>query len=149
VCQRLFIRSATRLPSVTKSNAQPYLELRPVHAQDAVPDHLQAARSEVYVAGAHVECGCGFPTQASDGKRARTADAADIESLRRVVEIIRPACKGSRAVELYLCWLHEIGDQPVGARVTTLADLRDATATLRHKERLMVEARANRRRTTR
>jgi len=139
VCQRLYIATRKRLPTVTKTKAAPYLEVQEVSDPAVARGRFGPDRSFLYVAGAHVECGCGFPAVVADARaKPRVPEAADLKSMNTLAEHLRDACRGHSTVELYLCWIHEEGEPLTSRRTVTLGDLRDPSFRLRHRELLTV-----------
>jgi hypothetical protein len=138
VCQRLYIASRTKLNSQHKTKAAPLLAVQDVSGDKRVRDRFPG-REFIYLAGAHVECGCGFPALSSDpGGGVSPVDPMDLRSMRALADHLRGACKRHDTVELYLCWVHEESEAPLSRRTVTLKDLRDDGFRLRHRERLTV-----------
>ncbi len=101
--------------------------------------HFGPDRPFLYLAGAHVECGCGFPAVAAEpGAPERRTDSAELESLQALAQYLRRACRGQSTVELYLCWAHEESEPPLSRRTVDLADLGHSGFRLRHRELLTV-----------
>ena len=91
------------------------------------------------LAGAHLKCGCGFPADSSEYvHNEKPAEAVDVASMRAVAAYIGKACSRDATVRPYLCWAHELEDDPVGKRSVSLAELRNAMFRFRHKELLTV-----------
>lgn len=138
MCQRLYVATRARLPAVKRSQSAPYLEIAEVQSGRA-PAFFGADRPFVYLAGAHVECGCGFPAVAAapDSSPSRLDDA-DVRSMQALAEHLREACRGHSTVELYLCWVHEQAEALATRRTATLDELRQPGFRLRHRELLTV-----------
>ena len=96
-------------------------------------------RPYVYLAGGHVVCGCGFPAiQAKGQAEPGQVDPADLESMRALADHLREPCRRNSTVELYLCWVHEESEPPLGRRTVSIDDLRGPSFRLRHREVLTV-----------
>jgi hypothetical protein len=133
MCQRVYVASRLDLPTVSRGVQSPLLEVR--RATDEVPvlRFLQGDLSNVYVAGGHVECGCGFPAETTDGELdPKRLEAADVESLHALGEWLRPACRNGGTVRLYLCWAGQEGESPESARTVSLSELREPGFRLKH-----------------
>ena len=139
MCQRLYIATRKRLPTVTKTKAAPYLEVQEVSDPALARGRFGPDRSFLYVAGAHFECGCGFPAVGADtSSKPKAPEEADLKSMNALAIHLRNACRGHSTVELYLCWIHEESETPTSRRTVTLGDLRDPRFRLRHRELLTV-----------
>jgi hypothetical protein len=146
MCQRLYIASRTKLNTVRRSKGSPFLAVEDVAADAVARRRFHPDRELLYLAGAHVECGCGFPAVLADGHTPEASvDPADLWSMRALADHLREACRGHSTVELYLCWAHEESEPPLTRRTAALSDLREARFRLRHREVLTV---GGRRRTT-
>jgi hypothetical protein len=134
VCQRLYIASRTRLKTVRKTKAAPFLAVEEVNENARPRDRFGPDREFLYLAGGHVECGCGFPaTPAEPAAREARVDPADLQSMQALAEHLREACRRHSTIELYLCWVHEESEPPLTRRTVSLPDLREATFRLRHR----------------
>ena len=138
MCQRLYIASGTKLSTVARSKASPFLSVQVASGGSAVPDRFHPDREYRYVAGGHVECGCGFPAVLANGEPDAPSDPTDLQSMKALADHLREACRRHSTVELYLCWVHEESEPPLTRRSVTLDDLRSATFRLRHRELLTV-----------
>jgi hypothetical protein len=139
VCQRLYIASRTRLKTVRKTAAAPFLSVEDVSGNARARGRFGSDRRFLYLAGGHVECGCGFPVApAEPGAPETRVDPADLQSMWALAEQLRDAVRRKSTVELYLCWAHEESEPPLTRRTVTLPDLRDRAFRLRHREILTV-----------
>jgi hypothetical protein len=120
VCVAVYLSSPARLPPAPWRDEAPAF-----HVREAAPDDpVRAifAWPNVYYAGAHEKCGCGFeadswtePVNPADAERRRTS----LASLRRYVsDAIRlgPA-------QLFVCWEGEQGLPATARRTATLGAL--------------------------
>jgi hypothetical protein len=139
VCQRLYIASRTKLKTLRRTKAAPFLVVDDISDDSRIRGRFGPDRVFLYLAGAHVGCGCGFPAvpHEPDGHAGRV-DEADMQSMRALAEHLREACKRHSTVELYLCWAHEESAPPLGRRTVSLGELREAGFRLRHRELLTV-----------
>src|SRR5260221_6520334 len=139
MCQRLYIASRTRLNTVRRSKAAPLLAVQDVSDDARVRERFHPDRKHLYLAGGHVECGCGFPAVLAEGnKRDAPDDSKDLQSLTALADQLHGACRRHSTVELYLCWATEETEPPLTRRTVTLEDLRDSRFRLRHRELLTV-----------
>jgi hypothetical protein len=139
LCQRLYIASRTKLRAVQRSKTAPFLSVRDAADNARARARFHPGREFLYLAGAHVECGCGFPAVPAAGdKPDATVDAADLKSMGALADHLRDACRRHSTVQLYLCWVHEEPEAPLTQRTVTLDDLRDPGFRLRHREILTV-----------
>jgi hypothetical protein len=142
MCQRVYVASQIQLPKVRRGAASPFLEVLPPFSNIAAGRVRLLLRPDLQflqVAGGHVTCGCGFPSETADG----TADPekltqADVATLGALADYIRPACSQSASVQLYLCWINQEGEGPIGERTAELDDLRQPGFRLKHQEVLTV-----------
>lgn len=139
MCQRVYVASAFELPAIRRSAKSPYLDVHPVTGTSPVRASLRQDLPFLYLAGAHLECGCGFPDEPSgpDGKRTKL-DPADVKSLAALADFLRPACGKYATVQLYLCWAGQESDPPEGHRRVSLDELRQPAFRLKHKQLLTV-----------
>jgi hypothetical protein len=137
MCQRLYIASRSPIATVRRTKAQPYLEIRKAPKTERVRRIFGPDRKHLYVAGAHVVCGCGFPT-ATGSDRPDQVDGRDLSSMKALVAHLRPSCRRHSTLELYLCWPQEETEDPVGRRTVSLPDLEEPDFRLRHREILTV-----------
>jgi hypothetical protein len=138
VCQRLYIASRAKMSTVSRSKASPFLSVQVAPASSAMPDRFSGDRKYLYIAGGHVECGCGFSAVLANGEPDAPSDPADSQSMKALADHLREACQRHATVELYLCWAHEQSEPTLTRRTVTLADLRSAPFRLRHRELLTV-----------
>lgn len=139
MCQRLYIASRTRLNTVRRSNASPVLTVQETPDDARARERFHPDRKYLYIAGGHVECGCGFPAVLAEGnKRDAPDDPKDLQSMTALADHLREACRRHSTVELYLCWATEETEPPLTRRIVTLQDLRDSRFRLRHRELLTV-----------
>jgi hypothetical protein len=138
MCQRVYVASRVELPKVRRGETSPYLEVLPPFSAIAAGRVRQLLDPELpflHVAGGHVECGCGFPSQTTDeAPDPENLSQADVASLTALAEYVRPACSKYATVQLYLCWVNQEGQGPVSRRSATLDDLREAGFRLKHQE---------------
>ncbi len=139
MCQRVYVASRLDLPTLRRSARSPFLEVR--RAPEApVRRFLQGDLPNLYLAGGHVECGCGFPSETTDGELdPKRVEPADVESLRALGEWLRPACRKGGAARLYLCWAGLEGEAPESARAVSLSQLREPGFRLKHGEVLTID----------
>jgi hypothetical protein len=139
VCQRLYIASRTKLKTVQKTRAAPFLAVQDVSNDARARGRFGPDRAFLYLAGGHVECGCGFPAvSAEPGVSEARVDPADLQSMQALAEHLRDACRRHSTVELYLCWVHEEAEPSLTRRTVSLPDLRRDDFRLRHRELLTV-----------
>ena len=139
MCQRLYIATRTPLKAVRKTKAAPFLAVQDVGQDAHLPGCFAPDHEFLYLAGAHVECGCGFPAMPADADAPQArVDAADLQSMQALAEHLREACRRHSTVELYLCWANEETEPPLSRRTVSLPDLREAAFRLRHRELLTV-----------
>jgi hypothetical protein len=139
VCQRLYIATRTALTTVSRGKGSPFLTVEDVSSDARARAHFHPERRYLYLAGGHVECGCGFAAVQADGtKPDAPPDPADHQSMRALADHLREACRRHSTAELYLCWVHEESEPPLTRRTVTLDDLRDAWFRLKHREVLTV-----------
>jgi hypothetical protein len=120
---------------VRMTKAVPLMSVQNVSDDARFRRRFAAHRPFLYLAGAHVECGCGFPARAAEPSApARRTDPADLQSLQALAQYFRRACRGHSTVELYLRWAHEEFEPPLSHRNASLADLGDSGFRLRHRE---------------
>ena len=138
MCQRVYVASRVELPKVRRGTTSPYLEVLPPFSNIAagrVRPLLDPDLSFLQVAGGHVECGCGFPSQTThEEPDPAKLSQADVASLTALAEYVRPACSKYAIVQLYLCWANQEGEGPVSRRSATLDDLREPGFRLKHQE---------------
>jgi len=139
MCQRLYIASRKKLKTQKRGKSSPFLSVQDLGDADRVREHFGPDREHLYLAGAHVVCGCGFPAVQADGSgRDDRVEPEDLQSKQALAEHLRDACRGNGTIELYLCWTHEESEPPLGRRTVSLRDLRDPAFRLRHRELLTV-----------
>jgi hypothetical protein len=139
MCQRLYIATRQPLKLVRRTKATPYLEVREADPRSQVRNLFGKDRPYIYLAGAHVECGCGFPSLTAPPHAEPSAPhEADSRSMLALADHIRPACRKHSTVEMYLCWAHEESEPAVGRRTLSLPDLRDGEFRFCHRELLTV-----------
>jgi hypothetical protein len=151
MCQRLYVASDLELPVMRRGAGSPFLEVRRLPSHARIPAFPRSGLDHVYVAGGHVECGCGFPdVLANGGNQSEPVEPADLRSLQALAEWLRPACGKRRIVRLYLCWAGHEADPPESELTICLAGLRASGFRLRHKQVLTISGVAeSRRRPTR
>jgi hypothetical protein len=141
MCQRVYIASSVELPRVRRGAQSPYLEVAtaPDSAVREIRPLLRPDLPFVHLAGGHLACGCGFPSETTESHPDPSRlDQADLASLSALAEYVRPACSKYATVQLYLCWASQEGLGPVTRRSATLDDLRQPGFRLRHQEVLTV-----------
>lgn len=139
MCQRLYIASRTRLNTVRRSKGAPLLVVQDVSNDARARERFHPDRKYRYLAGGHVECGCGFPAVLAEGNKPDAPDdAKDLQSMTALADCLRAACRGHSTVELYLCWVTEEAEPPLTRCTVTLEDLRDPRFRLRYRELLTV-----------
>jgi hypothetical protein len=139
MCQRVYVGSSVELPTVSRGAKSPYLQVAPAANAPAVRALLRADLPFLYLAGGHVVCGCGFPSETVDSKLdPAKLDRAELASMAALAAYVRPACPKYATVQLYLCWAGQEGDGPVSRRSVTLDDLRQPEFRLKHQEVLTV-----------
>ena len=139
MCQRLYIASPTRLDTVRRSKASPFLVVPEASDDAQARERFHPDRKYLYRAGGHVECGCGFPALLAEGNKPDAPDdPKDLQSMTALAEHLRAACRRHSTVDLYLCWATEETEPPLTRRTVTLEDLRDSRFRLRHRELLTV-----------
>ena len=104
MCQRLYIASRTKLSTVSRSKASPFLSVQAASGSAAMPDRFSRDREYLYIAGGHVECGCGFPAVLANGEPDAPSDPTDLQSMKALAKHLREACQRHSTVEVYLCW---------------------------------------------
>jgi hypothetical protein len=93
----------------------------------------------MYLAGGHIECGCGFPDTLSDDTAVEAPPAqADVQSMHALGEWLRPAIRGQNTARVYLCWPHRQHDPPKTERTVTLATMFGPGFRLRHHQILTI-----------
>jgi len=139
MCQRVYVASRLDLATVRRDKQSPFLEVRRAPADAPVRRFLQRDLPNVYVAGGHVECGCGFPAETADGEAdPKQLEAADIASLHALAEWLRPGCRRRGTVRLYLCWAGQEGEDPQADRTVSLSELRQPGFRLKHGDVLTI-----------
>src|SRR5436309_10860757 len=111
MCQQLYIASHHKLSTVRRTKGHPYLQVDEVANEAWARALFRDDLANLYAAGAHAECGCGFPFEPVEPitKRGRPDDA-DLASLIALANHIRDACRKRSVVQLYLCWSHEVSE---------------------------------------
>lgn len=137
MCQRVYIASRKELRTRRLSKKSPYLRVIKAEEDDPARGHFSGDLPLHYVAGAHLVCGCGFPAEYDDGKPSKV-DANDLQSMRTLAECIREACREDSWVEMFLCWVNDDDEPPVGRRNVAWEELLDPAFRLRHRELLTV-----------
>ncbi|SRR5260221_1820878 len=139
MCQRLYIASRTKLRTVRRATATSLLAVQDITEDARARKRFGEDKGFLYLAGAHVECGCGFPALPAepDGPESKV-DPQDAQSLQALAQYLREACKRHATVELHLCWVHEEPEAPLSRRTVSLSDLHDPAFRLRHREILTV-----------
>ena len=100
----LYLSAATELPATTR----PELRIEPVDERRRVVEQWFASKA-VHFVGAHTGCSCGFPSVIAetpieyyDGMELESDDrAADLRSVRALLDLIRGLSVGDAPVELY------------------------------------------------
>ena len=139
MCQRVYVACRGALPTVRRGAQSPFLEVQVAPPVPHIRGFLQLDLPNVYLAGGHVVCGCGFPDLFGDDVvRAAPIGEADVQSLRALVEWLRPAVEGHKTARLYLCWPHRQHDPPQGERTVTVTQMLEAGFRLRHHEILTI-----------
>jgi hypothetical protein len=124
---------------VQKTKSAPFLAVQDVSDNARARGRFGPDRAFLYLAGGHVECGCGFPAMPAEPDVSEPrVDPTDIQSMLALAEHLRAACRRHSTVELYLCWAHEEAEPPLTRRTVLLPNLREADFRLRHRELLTV-----------
>lgn len=101
MCQRVYIASPVELRTVRRSSTDPSLEVAAVSDVPTIRAFLRADLPFLHLAGGHVGCGCGFPSETADSQPdPKKLDQADLASLAALAECVRRACRtyaGSRS----------------------------------------------------
>ncbi len=140
MCQRVYVASRLDLPTLRRGARSPFLEVCRAPEEAAVRRFLQGDLPNLYLAGGHVECGCGFPSETADGELdPKQVEPADVESLHALGEWLRPACRKRGTVRLCLCWAGLEGELPESARTVSLSQLREPGFRLKHGEVLTID----------
>ena len=138
MCQRVYIASSVELPRLARGKTSPYLDVTPA-ARPEVRSLLRPDLPFLYLAGGHVECGCGFPSETVDSRPdPPKLSRADLASLAALAEYLRPACPKYATIQLYLCWAGREGEASGSRRSVSLDDLRQSGFRLKHHEILTV-----------
>jgi hypothetical protein len=139
MCQRVYIASPVELRAVRRSSRDPYLEVAPVSDVPTIRAFLRADLPFLYLAGGHVGCGCGFPSETADAQPdPKKLDQADLASLTALAEYVRRACRTDAALQLYLCWAGEESEAPESRRSVSLDHLCQPGFRLKHRQILTV-----------
>jgi hypothetical protein len=150
MCQRVYVASSIKLPRVRRGERSPFLDARP--DSDLSFFHLGAELPYLHLAGGHLVCGCGFPSETAGGEPdPRKLAKEDVASLSALVDYIRPACTKRRTALIYLCWAGTEEEPPESAREVSSAEMREPGFRLKHRQVLTVRStgKAARRRTPR
>jgi hypothetical protein len=139
MCQRLYIASRTELTPMSKRKDAPYLGVRLLEGdREAFRQALPAEEFPyLYAAEAFATCGCGFP-EALEGRERRKGDPEAIHTLRRLVEVLRPAVKSRPRVKLLLSFLGDEDEPTSEGRTIGLDDLQSPGFRFQHHEILTV-----------
>jgi len=139
MCQRVYIASSVELPRVRRGKQSPYLEVAPVADAGEVRALFRPDLPFVCLAGGHLGCGCGFPSETTDlGPDPEKLDQSDLASLAALVEYVRPACSKDGSAQIYLCWANQEGDGPLSRRSVSLDELLQPGFRLKHQQILTV-----------
>jgi hypothetical protein len=139
MCQRVYIASKVELPRVRRGKRNPYLNVQAVSDTRVFPEGVRGAWPHLHVAGGHVTCGCGFPSETATGEPdPKKLAAEDVASLNALVEYIRPACTKGKAVLIYLCWQGCEDEPPESIRAVSLEEMQEMGFRLKHKQVLTV-----------
>lgn len=139
MCQRVYVASEIELPRVRRGKRSPFLDARPVSDLSARPEGIEITLPHLHVAGGHVACGCGFPSETATGEPdPKKLAAEDVASMNALVEYIRPACTKRKTVLIYLCWQGCEDEPPESVRQVSLEEMREAGFRLKHKQVLTV-----------
>jgi hypothetical protein len=139
MCQRLYVASAKPLRTVSRGRSSPYLSVEDAEPSANIRRQLRGDLPHVYLAGGHVECGCGFLAISDETDASpRRVDPADVASMSALADHLRDACRKHEAVQLYLCWPHEEAEEPIGRRSASLSELKGPEFRFRHRELLTV-----------
>src|SRR5213593_2501063 len=135
MCQRLYIASSEPLRRLKKTKHEPYLEVRPLEdGGTRVRRHFREEFEHVYVAGAHVSCGCGFPEHPSHHKPRKIAQE-DRLTMLRLHQYLLPIVGKRPRVQLYLCWWGDEDEKPQAEREAHLGELTDPSFRFRRMGR--------------
>lgn len=98
MCLAVYVASSIELPSIKWEKTAPAFYLKPARSRDTV--RRQFSLPNVYYAGSHEGCGCGFlkdgvPDEESEIYRA---------NYRALADCIRTAKHRGAAIELFSCW---------------------------------------------
>ena len=138
MCQRLFIASRKQLKTVKRRKSGGLLTVSALDGRgDVSGGCFGPDREFLYLAGGHVVCGCGFPAVQADGEEGKV-EPKDLETMGVLAEHLREACRKHNTLELYLCWVHEEDESPIGRRTVSLDALRSPEFRFRHREVLTV-----------
>jgi hypothetical protein len=101
--------------------------------------HFRKEFEHVYVAGAHVSCGCGFPEHPS-GELDKPVKIAHEDKLTmlRLHQHLQPIVGKRPQVQLYLCWWGDEDEKPRHERVVRLGELTDPLFRFKRMEILSV-----------
>jgi hypothetical protein len=139
MCQRVYIASSVELPRVRRGANSPHLDVAPASDAGAIRSFLRPDLPFLYLAGGHVKCGCGFPSETADSQAdPAKPDPADLASLAALAKYLRPACRKQATVQVYLCWAGLEDEPPDSDRNVSLDDLCQPSFRLRHKEVLTI-----------
>src|SRR5436309_426807 len=140
MCQRLYIASREPLRPLKKTKHEPYLDVRPLgDVGTRVRLHFRKEFEHVYVAGAHVLCGCGFPEHPS-GELDKPLKIAheDRLTMRRLHQYLQQNVGKLPRVQLYLCWWGDEDEKPRHERAVRLGELTDPLFRFKRMEILSV-----------
>ena len=135
MCQRLYIASRTKLTPTSKRKDAPYLGVRPLEgAREVFRQAFPAAECPyLYAAEAFAPCGCGFP-EALEGRERRKVEPEALLTMRRLVEVLRPAVKSRPRVRLLLSFLGDDDEPTSEGRTIGLNDLERPGFAFQHHE---------------
>ena len=142
MCQRLYIASRHRLPSLKQSRSARHVSILPLGRQAAGVRRWFAKDATHFAeAHGHASCGCGFP-ETSEYRPDRPVADDDAQTVNALANYLEQRPGRKYVAELLLCWLGDEDEKPPHSRDIALGTLRMPGFRFRRGEVLRVRAHA-------
>jgi hypothetical protein len=134
MCLAVYLASDTALPPIEWKESSPAFYLEPIPASDIVAK--QFSLPNLYYAGSHEGCGCGF---FKDGKTDHTLEEAQA-NYSSLAAVLRSSMPRGAMSEIFICWEGEQAHQPTIVQECNINDIEDPSFEFQQLQLLRVHS---------
>lgn len=128
MCLAVYIASSIELPTSKWNELVPAFYLEAVSTGEKIIK--QFSLPNVYYAGSHEGCGCGFFKEGEEGEEFEIHQS----NYASLAQCIRSAHEKGADVELFVCWEGDQGSKPEFVESTTAAELESPAYQFKEKQ---------------